>query len=73
MDQWGRPATADTYPTFRAFLRGNLTTRVVWSLIIEIIVFLVTVILAMVDSSAWPETFFWVTMGSVVILNSKLT
>jgi solute carrier family 29 (equilibrative nucleoside transporter), member 1/2/3 len=23
----------------------------------------------MVDSSAWPGTFFWVTMGSVVILN----
>lgn len=48
---------------------GNLTTRVVWSLIIEIIIFLVTVILAMVDSSAWPGTFFWATMTSVVILN----
>jgi solute carrier family 29 (equilibrative nucleoside transporter), member 1/2/3 len=38
-------------------------------LIIEIIIFLITVILAMVDSSAWPGTFFWLTMGSVVVLN----
>lgn len=51
------------------FHRGDLTKRVVWSLIIEIIIFLVTVILAMVDSSAWPETFFYVTMISVIILN----
>lgn len=51
--------------------RGDLTKRVVWSLIVEIIIFLITVILAMVDSSAWPETFFWVTMASVVVLNSE--
>lgn len=51
--------------------RGDLTKRVVWSLIIEIIVFLVTVVLAMVDSSDWPATFFWVTMASVVVLNSE--
>lgn len=55
------------------FTRGDLTTRVVWSLIIEIVIFLVTVILAMVDSSEWPDTFFWVTMISVVILNSKFS
>lgn len=50
-------------------IRGDLTKRVVWSLIIEIILFLITVILAMVDSSQWPGTFFWVTMASVVVLN----
>lgn len=50
-------------------LGGDLTKRVVWSLIIEIILFLITVILAMVDSSQWPGTFFWVTMASVVVLN----
>lgn len=27
----------------------------------------------MVDSSAWPDTFFWVTMASVVVLNSELS
>lgn len=65
--------TADgTRITHFYFNSGDLTKRVVWSLIIEILIFLVTVILAMVDSSAWPETFFWVTMGSVVVLNSKL-
>lgn len=40
-----------------------------WSLIIEIVIFLITVILAMVNSSEWPGTFFWVTMVTVVILN----
>ncbi|CAO1425893.1 unnamed protein product [Diamesa tonsa] len=50
-------------------LGGDLTKRVVWSLVIEIIVFTFTVILAMVDSSAWPDIFFWATMASVVVLN----
>lgn len=50
---------------------GDLTKRVVWSLIIEIILFLVTVILAMVDSSAWPAEFFWTTIGTVILLNSE--
>ncbi|KAG5671462.1 hypothetical protein PVAND_001657 [Polypedilum vanderplanki] len=50
-------------------LGGDLTKRVVWSLIIEILIFLVTVILAMIDSSAWPSEFFWITMSSVVVLN----
>jgi solute carrier family 29 (equilibrative nucleoside transporter), member 1/2/3 len=54
---------------FKSF-SGDLTKRVVWSLIIEIVIFLITVILAMVDSSSWnPATFFWSTMISVVILN----
>ncbi|XP_055323262.1 equilibrative nucleoside transporter 1 [Sitodiplosis mosellana] len=50
-------------------LGGNLTPRIVWSIIIEVIVFIVTVGLAMVDSQEWPGIFFWVTMTSVVILN----
>jgi equilibrative nucleoside transporter 1/2/3 len=50
---------------------GDLTKRVVWSLIIEIILFLVTVILAMVDSAAWPGEFFWITIGTVIVLNSE--
>ncbi|KAF4533279.1 hypothetical protein B566_EDAN010514 [Ephemera danica] len=36
---------------------------------IEVLVFIFTVVLAMVDSSSWPGIFFWATMGSVVILN----
>lgn len=38
-------------------------------MVIEIIIFLITVILAMVNSSEWVGTFFWVTMASVVVLN----
>ncbi|KAK9688366.1 Nucleoside transporter [Popillia japonica] len=50
-------------------LGGNLTTRIVWSICIEVIVFVFTIILAMVDSRSWPGAFFWLTMISVVILN----
>lgn len=50
---------------------GSLTPRIVWSIIIEVIVFIITVGLAMVDSHEWPGIFFWITMTSVVILNSK--
>ncbi|XP_059490947.1 equilibrative nucleoside transporter 3 isoform X2 [Neocloeon triangulifer] len=47
----------------------SLTTRVVWSLVIEVIIFILTVVLAMVDTSTWPQTFFIVTMCSVAALN----
>ncbi|CAG2060481.1 unnamed protein product, partial [Timema podura] len=48
---------------------GNLTTRVVWSIFIEAVVFIITIILAMCNSSEWPGFFFWTTMITVVILN----
>jgi equilibrative nucleoside transporter 1/2/3 len=48
---------------------GNLTTRIVWSISIAVVVFIVTVILAMIDTSTWPVPFFWITMICVVILN----
>ena len=51
--------------------RGSLTTRIVWSILVEVVVFIFTVVLAMVDSSQWPGTFFAVTIFTVVILNSK--
>ncbi|XP_053685402.1 equilibrative nucleoside transporter 1 isoform X1 [Sabethes cyaneus] len=50
-------------------LGGNLTKRIVYSILIEVIVFVVTVVLAMIDSSEWPGAFFWITMITVVILN----
>ncbi|KAL4708518.1 hypothetical protein ACJJTC_014126 [Scirpophaga incertulas] len=49
---------------------GSLTTRIVWSLMIEVAIFVLTVILAMVDSSQWPVAFFWITMVSVLLMNS---
>ncbi|XP_029165286.1 equilibrative nucleoside transporter 1-like isoform X1 [Nylanderia fulva] len=51
-------------------LGGNLTTRIVWSIFILVVVFVFTVVLAMIDSSGWPGVFFWTTMVSVVILNT---
>jgi len=44
---------------------------VVWSLVVEVIIFILTVVLAMIDTSSWPEAFFAITMGSVAILNSN--
>lgn len=49
---------------------GNLTTRIVWSIGIAILVFIITVLMAMVDTSGAPYLFFWLTMILVVILNS---
>lgn len=53
--------------------RGNLTPRIVYSIIVEVLVFIVTVALAMNDSSSWSGEFFWITMVSVVVLNSAFT
>lgn len=50
-------------------LGGNLTSRIVWTLLIEVLVFVVTIILAMVDSSEWPGVFFYLTIGCVILLN----
>ncbi|KAK2588719.1 hypothetical protein KPH14_001609 [Odynerus spinipes] len=51
-------------------LSGNLTTRIAWGIFVQVLVFVFTVILAMTDSSEWPGIFFWITMISVIILNT---
>ena len=51
---------------------GNITGRIVWTLFVNILVFVFTIVLAMVDSSEWPGIFFYLTVGSVVILNSNI-
>ncbi|KAK2171816.1 hypothetical protein NP493_1018g00007 [Ridgeia piscesae] len=48
---------------------GNTGMRIVWSIIIVVIMFIITVFLAMIDSSGWPAAFFWITMISVVFIN----
>ncbi|XP_004519457.1 equilibrative nucleoside transporter 1 isoform X2 [Ceratitis capitata] len=50
-------------------LGGDLTKRIVFSILLELALFILTVILAMVDSSDWPGIFFWTTMITVVLLN----
>ncbi|CAG0918133.1 unnamed protein product [Notodromas monacha] len=48
---------------------GDFTRRIVISLSVCVVVFVLTVALAMVDSSGWPGVFFWLTMITVVFLN----
>ncbi|XP_043235815.1 equilibrative nucleoside transporter 1-like isoform X1 [Amphibalanus amphitrite] len=52
-----------------ARMGGSLARRIIWSLCVITMVFIFTVILAMVDSSRWPGPFFFTTITSVVILN----
>lgn len=40
------------------------------SILVELVLFVLTVILAMLDSSSWPGSFFWITMITVALLNS---
>lgn len=57
---------------FNIFVKigGNLTTRIVWSLVAEVAIFVVTVLLAMLDTSTYPEAFFWLTMASAFLMNA---
>lgn len=52
-----------------AQLGGNLTIRIVWGIFVQIIVFVFTVVLAMLDTINWVDEFFWATMVSIVIIN----
>ena len=38
-------------------------------MLVEIIVLIVTIVLAMVETSSWPTPFFYLTIGCVVVLN----
>lgn len=48
---------------------GNLKLRVNLTLIVEAMIFLLTIILAVVNSFQWPGVFYYITMISVVVLN----
>lgn len=48
---------------------GDLTKRIVYSILFELVIFIVTVLLAILDSTNWQDVFFWVTMVSIVLLN----
>lgn len=51
---------------------ANLTFRIVWTLVVEVLVFILIIVTAMVDTSACPQLFFYLTIASVIILNGKL-
>lgn len=48
---------------------GNLRIRVNVTLVVEAVVFGLTIILAVIDSAHWPIAFFYLTMATVVLLN----
>ena len=47
----------------------NLTPRIVWTMLVEIIVLIITIVLAMVETDTWPTPFFYLTLVCVVVLN----
>lgn len=46
------------------------SNRLVFSFYVQIALFLLTISLALVDTSSWPEGFFWLTMGVAVLFNT---
>ncbi len=46
-----------------------MTLSITIAIVVEVILFITTIILAMIDSSSWPAHFFYITMFSVVLLN----
>jgi len=69
---------ASQYPNFlmnlfNIFVQcgGNtLGIRVLGSISVTVLMFVATVVLAMVDTTAWPETFFWLTMATSIVINA---
>lgn len=57
------------YLIYHVIFRGNLTVRIVSSILIEIVCFVFTITLVMIDTSENPGLFFWSTIGFVVLLN----
>lgn len=49
--------------------RGSPRIRIFLGIIIGIIMLVLTIVLAMLDTSSWKVTFFWITMVIVVIIN----
>lgn len=43
--------------------------RITVTTLIEMALFVMTIVLAVVDSTEWTAAFFYVTMASVVVLN----
>lgn len=55
---------------FVKILGGDLSKRIFWSLALNIVLFVVTIVLAMMDTSSWKIGFFWFTMVKVIFLNA---
>ena len=70
-ESWSQKSTTYQSLIFYSTHRGSLTSRIVWTLAIEIVIFVITIILAMIDSTTWPGIFFYLTILTVIILNSE--
>ena len=51
------------------FRSRTLSNRIIWSIIFEFLIFGFTAGLAVVDSSQWIPSFFWITMISVIAIS----
>ncbi|XP_053619526.1 equilibrative nucleoside transporter 1-like [Plodia interpunctella] len=49
---------------------GSLTMRIICSMLLEMCIFVITIVMAMVDTSHCPTVFFSLTMISVLFLNT---
>ncbi|XP_044005572.1 equilibrative nucleoside transporter 1-like isoform X2 [Aphidius gifuensis] len=49
---------------------GKIGKRIVWGLVVEAVIFLFTIGMAMDDTKNQTTLFFWITMGSVFLLNT---
>ncbi|CAG5134676.1 unnamed protein product [Candidula unifasciata] len=71
---------ASQYPNFIMNLvnlfvqcKGNtLGVRILSGIIIMVVMFILTVVLAVIDTSAWAEIFFWMTMATAVVVNAAV-
>ncbi|KAJ6222303.1 hypothetical protein RDWZM_000848 [Blomia tropicalis] len=46
------------------------SNRLIFSYIIEIVLFIIIIVLALIDTSSWPEIFFWVTIIIAILFNT---
>lgn len=57
------------FNTFQLCFSDNLAPRIVWTMLLEILIMILTIVLAMVDTSHWSSTFFYLTLASVILIN----
>ncbi|KAH9398180.1 Nucleoside transmembrane transporter [Tyrophagus putrescentiae] len=54
---------------FVQFASGRFQNRILGGILAETAIIVMTIVLAVLDTTAWTSTFFYLTMGSVVVLN----
>ena len=57
------------FNTFQLCFSDNLAPRIVWTMLLEILIMILTIVLAMVATSHWSSPFFYLTLASVILIN----